>query len=473
VWVDSFSHAALPLFGIGGWFVPASDPVARARVFGLLVIYVASGMGLLLATSFLGLRRYLRQRKLEMPMEMTTTWILVGIVMIIAMLVAATILPRTSREYSLSQLPFTVTSAVRRASRFAMGKEGTRDDASKSAETTNAKEGQATKREGGKRSGKNEQADRQSDSSGRSGQQQQTGKNDSSDEQGGGQGKGSGGSGKSQSSGGDSKSAKGDGSKADKSNDEGKSKGRNAESSSKDKSSDDSQPPDGPNEQSRSEQQKPSRDSSGNSRPNDSQPDASQPQSQGRWSASQFVSNFTSFLGQAFFTAMQWLFSLGLLIAAAIAAWVYREELRAAWQKLLAELREMWAACFGRKPAPQEAPAAPEAPPPPRPFTAFADPFLSGNASRMQWPQLVRYTFVALEAWGREQGCSRRLGQTAQEYAVALGATEPAVSRHVAVLAAYYNQLAYAPRSGASGSPELLRELWHLLRTRQAIATPA
>src|SRR6185295_13345175 len=68
VWVVYFSLAALPLFGIGGWFVPSADGPRRALVFGLLVIYVACGMGLLLATSFLGLRRYLRQRKLEMPM---------------------------------------------------------------------------------------------------------------------------------------------------------------------------------------------------------------------------------------------------------------------------------------------------------------------------------------------------------------------------------------------------------------------
>ena len=141
MWVVYFSLAALPLFGIGGWFVPAADPARRSLVFGLLVIYVASGMGLLLATSFLGLRRYLRQRKLEMPLEMTSTWILVGIAMIFATLIVAAILPRPSREYSLSQLPFTVTSAVRRASRFAMGKEGTKDDSGENKATTEAEGG--------------------------------------------------------------------------------------------------------------------------------------------------------------------------------------------------------------------------------------------------------------------------------------------------------------------------------------------
>src|SRR6478609_1124156 len=138
VWVVYFSLAALPLFGIGGWFVPAAEAARRSLVFGLLVIYVASGMGLLLATSFLGLRRYLRQRKLEMPLEMTSTWILVGLVMIFAMLLVAAVLPRPSREYSLSQLPFTVTSAVRRASRFAVGKDGTKDEAAENPATTEA-----------------------------------------------------------------------------------------------------------------------------------------------------------------------------------------------------------------------------------------------------------------------------------------------------------------------------------------------
>src|SRR4051812_40824701 len=149
VWVVYFSLAALPLFGIGGWFVPAADPVRRARVFGLLVIYVASGMGLLLATSFLGLRKYLRQRKLQMPMEMTSNWIIAGLVLIVGVLLAATILPRPSREYSLSQLPFTISSAARRASRFAFGKGGTKDDAAQQPATAEAKESQATERQGG------------------------------------------------------------------------------------------------------------------------------------------------------------------------------------------------------------------------------------------------------------------------------------------------------------------------------------
>ncbi len=59
VWVIYFSLAALPLFGIGQRFIPAGEVDARRYAFKLLCIYTASGLGLLMTTSFLGLRRYL------------------------------------------------------------------------------------------------------------------------------------------------------------------------------------------------------------------------------------------------------------------------------------------------------------------------------------------------------------------------------------------------------------------------------
>src|SRR5262249_28163183 len=78
VWVVYFSLAALPLFGLGQSMVPSLDAARRRYVFLLLLAYVAAGLGLLLTTSFLGLRRYLRQRKLEMPLTMTGVWLGVG-----------------------------------------------------------------------------------------------------------------------------------------------------------------------------------------------------------------------------------------------------------------------------------------------------------------------------------------------------------------------------------------------------------
>ncbi|HMC10273.1 MAG TPA: DUF4129 domain-containing protein [Pirellulaceae bacterium] len=457
VWVVYFSLAALPLFGIGGWFVPSSDPVARSRVFGLLVIYVASGMGLLLATSFLGLRRYLRQRKLEMPVEMTTTWILVGIVMIFAMLIVAAILPRPSREYSLSQLPFTVTSAVRRASRFAMGKEGTKDDSAKNPATTDAKDSQATDRKGGSKSEVSKPQSNSSDSSGQ--QQQQGGKGGSGGKSG--QGKGSGESSKSQSGGG-SKGDKGGKSQSDQGKG-GESKGRDGESQSDEKSKGDSQ---GKSEAEQAQQKNQSSDQNAPQPPREE----TQPQSasQSRTSAGQIISSLTSLLGTGLGFIIKWLFYAGLIFGAMVAAWIYREELRAAWRKLMDELRELWDAWFGKKKPTEQPAAAGEVEAPPRTFASFADPFASGDARGMSWPQLVRYTFEALEAWGHEQGCPRDRGQTPHEFALALAAVEPQIANHVQTLAASYSQLAYAPRAGVTGAPEPLRQLWIALRARHA-----
>jgi hypothetical protein len=54
------------VFGIGGWFIPSACGRAR-RAFLFLVVYVAAGLTLLLSASFLGLRRYLRQRRFKYP----------------------------------------------------------------------------------------------------------------------------------------------------------------------------------------------------------------------------------------------------------------------------------------------------------------------------------------------------------------------------------------------------------------------
>src|SRR5205823_863012 len=78
VWVVYFSLAALPLFGLGQSLIPPEEDGRRRYTFWLLTVYVASGLGLLLTTCFLGLRRYLRQRRLKMPAAMTGTWLTVG-----------------------------------------------------------------------------------------------------------------------------------------------------------------------------------------------------------------------------------------------------------------------------------------------------------------------------------------------------------------------------------------------------------
>ncbi|MCY2963600.1 MAG: hypothetical protein NT069_08125 [Planctomycetota bacterium] len=104
VWVVYFSLAALPLFGVGQLLIPAGDASRRNYAFQLLAVYVAAALGLLLTTSFLGLRRYLRQRKLRMPAAMTRSWLRMGAALAVAVLLVAAIVPRPQGEYTVTDL---------------------------------------------------------------------------------------------------------------------------------------------------------------------------------------------------------------------------------------------------------------------------------------------------------------------------------------------------------------------------------
>lgn len=128
LWVLYFSLAALPLFGIGQSWIPASDVGRRRYAFGLLAVYVAAGLSLLVTTSFLGLRRYLRQRNVEMPASMAVTWASLGAALIFLVMCAAALLPRPSAEYALAKPPWQVGSPGDNSSnRMSVGNEGTVD----------------------------------------------------------------------------------------------------------------------------------------------------------------------------------------------------------------------------------------------------------------------------------------------------------------------------------------------------------
>ena len=101
VWLVYFTLASLPLFGLGQWLVPAVEEDRRAWLFLYFLAYISSGMGLLLATSFLNLRRYLRRRKLKMPAAMTATWLSTGAILIVGLTVLAAAVPLPGSGWSV------------------------------------------------------------------------------------------------------------------------------------------------------------------------------------------------------------------------------------------------------------------------------------------------------------------------------------------------------------------------------------
>jgi hypothetical protein len=465
VWVVIFSLVALPIFGIGGRFIPEGDLEARRRCFLLLVVYCASALALLLATSFLGLRRYLRQRRLEMPLEMAGAWVGAGIVLILATLLIASLLPRPSPEYSLAHL-VQIDSLERKASQYAFGPEGGKSDPNNpSPSGVEQQEGQKADQSGGGKA----------DPNNKSGEATKSGKGPGGSEKGKSSGGGQKGGEKGASKGSESgkSGAKSDSSQNtdDQSSEKGSQSGEQGKQGTEDKrqsSGDNSQskskgnqPPDA---ESQDQNASPSASNGEQSRDGQSKQADSSTSSNGSsgpnpWQRAlqQGLSWFGSLGG-----ILKSIFYLALAIVAAVLAGRYRAEILAAWRKLLAELRDLWAKWFGKPEAQRdEQPAAPVQRP--RRFADFADPFAGGQASRMSPAELVRYTFQALEAWGRDNGCTRTEGQTALEYAAAIGQLDQELAREAQHLAELYSRLAYAPPAAIRTTFEPLRSLWRKL----------
>ena len=123
-----FSLAAVALFGLGQLCIPATDLAARRYAFQLLFLYTASGLGLLLTTSFLGLRRYLRQRRQEMPLRMVNLWLPSGAVLIVGVMLSTMLLPRPNPEYAISELPFRFGSPDQKSSPHGVGNDGVKEN---------------------------------------------------------------------------------------------------------------------------------------------------------------------------------------------------------------------------------------------------------------------------------------------------------------------------------------------------------
>jgi len=119
VWLIYYSLAALPLFGLGQTLLPAGDFAARQQGFVYLFFYLAAALGLLVTTSFLGLRRYLRQRRVVMPGKIAFGWIQFGVVGATIVLCLSLLLPRPGSGEAWGALRYHVDYQLRRASEFA------------------------------------------------------------------------------------------------------------------------------------------------------------------------------------------------------------------------------------------------------------------------------------------------------------------------------------------------------------------
>jgi hypothetical protein len=475
VWVVYFSLAALPLFGIGQWFIPASDVGGRRYVFWLLCLYVTSGLALLVTTSFLGLRRYLRQRRIEMPTLMANLWLTTGVAIILLLLAAAALLPRPSAEYDVAELGVRFASPDQDASQYAPSRQdGTQDDQGPAAARENASDSPETEEPQG---GGNEPGGQSDDSGGSATTEPSASK---SSQSGG------------QSSAGDSQGQQG---QQSQSGQQGKSRQQDPSSQqppSERPSQSNQQSPAQPDGTGKPGEAEPNRDGdSGLARKlreyrdtqrelakdyEDKKPERSEERPQDDSSGDNSVSppstqtiieplvsplaSLIRMLQKAFFV----LFVLFVL-------WHYRDQVLAVLRGMLDALREFWAGLFGgrRRDFGLAADEAPRIIAPRLPFAAYADPFASGLAARATPAELVIYSFEAFEAWAAEHGCPRGVEQTPHELARDVKRLNAAVGPHGRALAELYACAAYSRGELPPNTLEQLQSLWRQMQTNSGI----
>ncbi|QEL18000.1 DUF4129 domain-containing protein [Limnoglobus roseus] len=374
-WIVYFSLAAFPLFGLGQSLIPADDVARRRATFLQMAVYVGSGLMLLVTTSLLGLRKYLRERNANIPPAMTMGWLGLGAALIAMFLVVGAVLPRPHSETPLINLP--------RAGKDDRG-------ASKYAQKTD--DGSAGKGEG--KAGQKQEAGADAKQSGKNGEK---GGNAGEKGDGGGKGKDKGGK------------EKGDDKNGEQQNN---AQGNNAkQQDNPDKQ--DGKP--GDQKDNKAEGDREAKNADGKAEDRDRSDGGNESSSGAVSKAMQAVGSF-----------IKWVVWIVIAVLVVVGLFVFFLKYLApftAWaQGLLDWLRGLFARKERVRTAnkrQEEAVAEVEDRPPP--FSEFPNPFDDGSAKRMTLTQLIEYSFSAFESWAWEQDMGRTPDETPNEFAARIG----------------------------------------------------
>lgn len=477
VWVVYFSMAALPIFGVGQGFIFNQSDDSRRYVFKLLFVYVAAALGLLLTTSFLGLRRYLRQRNIEMPTQMAGAWLGTGAVMIVALLLFCMILPRRNAEYSISDIPAFAGSPDDLATNsWGFGNDGPEeDDAKREAKRKDAKKesGKPGEDEGtGKEKSKDGKGESEPDESG---QEQGERKDESSkgegDEKPSAEGSKKEGSEKNEGSKQDPSESKRQskedpqGKQSEKQKNESKSgesgeKKKQSKDGSEQKKSDAEKGEQKQSDQKKESQQKKDKAQKNESKQEEAKSKQEQP-SQSKFDPAKLAKQIGGGMGML----LKLLYWVIVILIVGWFLWRYWAQVCEAVRNFIQAIREFWAKLFGGavQSATETAAEAVDTTPPPRPFSDFPDPFRSGLANRLPLDQLIKYSFEAFEAWARERGFTRRRDETPHEFAQHVAQSGAGVSQEAIQLAELYSRAAYSRDTMPQASGQYLQQLWRQL----------
>ena len=124
LWIFYFALAAFPIFGFGQWFAQADDAWGYRWIFFLFAIYLGAALGLLMMTSLLGLERYLKKRGADMPGSISRTWMTVGTLFALGIMLVMLVLPSPSLSLGFEDALAFFTTENKNTSKHAVGKDG-------------------------------------------------------------------------------------------------------------------------------------------------------------------------------------------------------------------------------------------------------------------------------------------------------------------------------------------------------------
>jgi hypothetical protein len=394
-----------------------------------------------------------------MPLPIAGTWVGVGAVLIVIVMMLAMLIPRPGAEVAMSQVPWQAGSpGGMSASKMSVN----RDGGGEQGDQQNPTPGEATTDKGPGTQPPNGQPNENKSPA-------QDGKQASEK----GQGKG------------DASTQKGkDGKKQDQKGGDTSSGSQDKPPKPADKKDDGKKQEDGkagePQKNTQSKMDKPSEkkdaeaksDGSNSPPPKKSEDKRSESKGSENPTASavkkplEIIQKVASTVGSGLGALFKLLFYLVAGTFLAIVVWRYRAQIMQAISDILRMLREL----FGGRPATAEKGEDEKAAAKPRPrsFSEFRDPFLTGQQGQMPPEELVRYTFAAFEAWANDRGRPRTPDCTPQELLSA--AVEPKTPLHSEArkLVRLYGELAYASRRVPRAAADELREVWQLMRSTGA-----
>ena len=416
-WVIYFALVAFPLFGFGQWFV---SPQSSVWVYLLFAVYFAAALGLLLTTSLLGLEKYLARRGVHVPAPIARNWMMIGGTFALAVMLIVALLPKPAGSSTLQSALSMLTSPLKQASDFAPGNDGQKDEPGADKKQRND-EGQQLDKNGeggtepGNKKGEGETGGGDADEEG---DEQEDSQSDNNDE-------------------------------APRNASEEQPNDRDSRQNQQQRDQD-RREENRTNDESKSEPQR--GDQNGNKPPPRKQQPPPPPQQDRSEQSNQTMKQILDAISKF----ANWVIYLVGFIAAAVLLFLFRRELIELFNLIFGTRRS--------KKVEDETDVAPESLRPATvPFSHFKNPFRSN--SRQSLPQLVNYTMLALEAWGREFGIERSVDETPFEFARRLADADSNVARSAKWLADLYNQCAFSGKNQTQTDVAPLKQLWQQMES--------